>query len=125
MTKYQSILLLVASIIIAAGIVVVGNVTNYESTDNTQDIQATDEEVLSPVVVKTLEIYESQEFQEEMKTLATARAMFELAKDKQAEAIELSEQATIAYDKSRLMAGEWHNNIMYATSSNTSDTTEW
>lgn len=80
--------------------------------DSTQDTH----EVLSPVVAKTMEIYNSPEFQDEMKTLATARAMFELSAEKQSEAIDLSEQAMIAYLKSKDMADVWHNNQMYASS---------
>lgn len=93
--------------IITAGIMIYTNITDdvVYVADNTND---TTEEEISPVVQRTLEIYNSSEFQEEMKVMATARAMFELSKEKQQEAIELSEQAMMAYQQSKGMADTWH-----------------
>lgn len=98
--------------IITVGVMIWPSSDTVVVADNANDTQVD----VSPVVKRTLEIYQSSEFQEEMKTLATARAMFELASEKQSEALELSEQAMIAYQKSKGMADDWHNVQMYASS---------
>lgn len=63
----------------------------------------------NPVDVRTDKIMQSAKFQEEMRTLAKARAMFEMSLEKQAEALELSEQAKANYDKAQSLESQWHN----------------
>lgn len=61
------------------------------------------------IAERTLEVYNSAEFQSEIMQLATARALFELSNETQSNAVELSEMAVMSYEKSQLMAEDWHN----------------
>ena len=65
---------------------------------------------VNPVDIKAEEIYNSQEFQDEMKTMALARAQFELSIEKQNEALLLSTQAKTNYDKAQSLESQWHKN---------------
>lgn len=61
------------------------------------------------IAERTLAIYNSVEFQSEMMQLATARALFEMSNETQSNAVDLSEMAVMSYEKSQLMAEDWHN----------------
>lgn len=61
------------------------------------------------IAERTMSIYNSQEFQQEVMQLATARALFEMSNETQSNAVELSEMAVMSYEKSQLMAEDWHN----------------
>ena len=83
----------------------------------TVDYDETVENVVSEYVpeqrdavdIKADEIYNSAEFQSEMRTMALARAQFEISIEKQSEALELSLQAQTNYDKAQSLESKWHD----------------
>jgi hypothetical protein len=54
-------------------------------------------------------IYNSVTFQNEMRKLATARALYELSNETQNNAVKLSEKALATYQESKTLEQEWHN----------------
>tara|TARA_R100001143_G_C3344547_1_gene126038 strand:+ start:369 stop:695 length:327 start_codon:yes stop_codon:yes gene_type:complete len=67
-------------------------------------------EVKTPLEVLKDEIYQSDDFQKEMQLMAEARAMYQLSKKKQDEAVSLADEALTRYKLANELENQWKLN---------------
>lgn len=65
------------------------------------------------IVERTMLVLGSEEFQAEVRALATARALHELSLEKQDEALRLAEMAQKSHSNSRILAEAWVSAQVY------------
>jgi len=98
-------IIIVVALVIVSTLVVVYN--NEDEVIINEPLPVVTE--LTPLEKRVEAIMQSEEFQVEIETLATARAMFEMSIEKQQEALQLSEQAKQTYDLAQSLEGDWHD----------------
>src|SRR6056297_2900352 len=88
--------------IVGIGFIVFGNSTvETKPTQEAQTVELTELEKL------TEDIYNSSEFQNEVRLRAEARAMYQMSLAKQDEAVKLSEDALASYQMANTLENDW------------------
>jgi len=97
------------SIIIATCIALVIVGVNVFSETETVYVKQVKSE--ADVVAERIEaIYNSEEFESEMRALAEARALYEISNETQENAVALSERAMQSFQKNKAMNEAWYSN---------------
>lgn len=83
---------------------------NIFATSEIVYVNVKEEKSEAEIIAERIEaIYNSEEFESEMRALAEARALFELSNETQSNAVSLSERAMQSFQNSKAMNEAWYD----------------
>jgi hypothetical protein len=105
MTKIQTTLVVAFSLVIGGSLVYFISEPQIEYVKQVEVVEPPS--LSEEIAVRASDIMASPEFQDEVRAMATARALYALSIERQDIAVELSEMAMSSYLKSKELASNW------------------